>query len=100
RAERRGVEPAVLVEAVLGPGPELFEVPTRLRHADHRHVEVAALHHRLQRGKDLLVREITRRAEEYERIRMVVAHRALPSRRRLFEMAAELVAHGREQLVG
>ena len=97
--ERRGIHPSVLLEAVVGPGPELFEVPARLRHADDRHVEVAALHHRLQRGKDLLVREIAGRAEEHERVGLGVAHRVLRVTRRFLEMPAELVAHGRQQLV-
>ena len=47
--ERRGIEPAVLLDAVAGPGPELVEIPAGLGHADDRHVEMAALHHRLQR---------------------------------------------------
>src|SRR5262249_25565330 len=66
--EGRGIEPAVLLEAVLGASPELFKIPAGLRHADDRHVEVTGLHHRLQRGKDLLVREVAGRAEEGEGI--------------------------------
>jgi hypothetical protein len=93
RAERRGIDAAVLVEAVLGASLELFKIPAGLRHADDRHVEVAALHHCLQRGKDLLVRKIAGGAEEDDGIRVNVVHGALRSRRRLFEMAAELVAH-------
>ena len=62
--ERRGIEPAVLLEAVLGAGLELVEVPAGLGHADDRHVEVAALHHRLQRREDLLVGQIAGGAEE------------------------------------
>src|SRR3989449_6686006 len=85
RGERRGIEPTVLLEAVLGARLELFELPAGLRHADDRHVEVAAFHHRLQRRKDLLVREVAGRAEEYEGIGMDVAHRVLRSLRRLFE---------------
>jgi hypothetical protein len=65
-AERRGIEASVLLEAVLGTGVELLELPAGLRHADDRHVEVAALHHRLQRWEDFLVRQIAGRAEEYE----------------------------------
>ena len=44
-----GSTPAVLLEAVARAGLELLEVPAGLGHADHRHVEVAALQHRLQR---------------------------------------------------
>src|SRR5262249_25427503 len=40
---------------------------------------MAALHHRLQRGKDLLVREVAGRAVEDERVAARGAHRALRS---------------------
>jgi hypothetical protein len=63
----------VLVEAVLGASLELLRIPAGLRHADDRHVEVAALDHRLQRGKDPLACEVTRRAEENEGIGSDVA---------------------------
>jgi hypothetical protein len=76
--ERRGIEPSVLLGAVLGTGLELFEVPAGLRHADDRHVEVAAFHHRLQRREDLLVREVASGAVENESVGMDVAHSALP----------------------
>src|SRR5262249_46175762 len=52
--ERRGIEPAVLFQAVLGARLELFKSPTGLRYTDDRHVEMAPLHHGLQRRKDLL----------------------------------------------
>src|SRR5262249_47481820 len=77
--ERRAVDPAVLVEAVLGAGAELLEVPTRLGDADDRRVEVAALHHRLQRGKDFLFGEAARGAKEDEGIRMKVPHPPPPT---------------------
>ena len=49
---------------------QLFEVPASLGDADDRHIEVAALDHRLQRRKDLLVRQVAGRAEENESIRL------------------------------
>ena len=64
--EGDGVEPSVLLQAVLRPVLELFESPGGLRDADDRYVQVAALHHRLQRRKDLLVGEIAGGAEEDE----------------------------------
>ena len=70
--ERRRIEPAVLLEAVVRPGPELVEVPTGLGHADDRHVEVAAFHHRLQRREDFLVGQIARGAEEDQGVGMGV----------------------------
>jgi hypothetical protein len=90
----------VLLDAVARAGAKLVDPPAGLRHADDRHVEVAAFHHCVQRRKDLLVREVAGRAEEDESVGMNVAHRALRSPWRLFEMTAELVAHGREDLVG
>ena len=76
--EGRAVEPAVLLEAVARPRLELVEVPAGLGDADDRHVEVAALHHRLQRREDLLVGEVAGGAEEDERVGVRVAHRARP----------------------
>ena len=59
-------EAAVLLEAVAGARAELLDAPTRLGDADHRHMQVAALEHCLQRREDLLVREIAGGAEEDE----------------------------------
>jgi hypothetical protein len=64
----------VLFETIVGPGLELFECPTCLGDADHGNIEVAPLQHRLQRGKDLLVSEITRCAEKHQRVRPRFAH--------------------------
>src|SRR5262249_39594909 len=64
--ERHGIESAVLLDAVAGSRPELVQRPARFRHADDRHIEMAAFHHRLQSGKDFLVGEIARRAEEHQ----------------------------------
>ena len=99
RIARAGIESAMLFDAVAGAGAKRVPRPSGLRDADDRHVEMAALRYRLQGGKDLLVGEVARGAEEHEGIRFDVAHSASPSRRRLFEMAAELVAHRRKQLV-
>src|SRR5262249_45340701 len=72
--ERRGVEAAVLFQALFDVLAELLEVPTRLGHADDRDVEAAALYHRLQRGKDLFIGEIAGRSEEDERVGMCIGH--------------------------
>src|SRR5439155_14279504 len=74
--ERRRVEAAVLLDTVLGSRPQLLDAPARLGHANNRYVEVPTLDHRLQRGKDLLVREIAGCAEEYQCIGTGFAHRA------------------------
>ena len=73
--ERVAVEAAVLLDAVLRPRAQLVERPAGLGHADDRHIEVAALGHRLQRREDLLVRQIAGRSEEHERVGVCVAHR-------------------------
>ena len=65
---------AVLLDALLRARAQLIEGPAGLGYTDDRHVEVAALGHRLQRGKDLLVGQIARGSEEYERVGMCVAH--------------------------
>ena len=73
------------------PGLELVEVPAGLGHADDRHVEVAALHHRLQRREDLLVGQIAGGAEEDQGIGMGVAHGCLlHCSGRFFQVPAEL----------
>ena len=62
--ERGRIEAAMLLQAVLRPGLELVEIPAGLGHADDRHVEMAAFHHRLQRREDLLVGQVAGGAEE------------------------------------
>ncbi len=64
----------MFLQAVVRPRPKLVEVPASLGHADHRHVEVAALHHRLQRREDLLVCQIAGGAEEDQGVGMGIAH--------------------------
>ena len=60
---------------VAGALDQLLARPGRPRDADHRHVELAAPRHRLQRGKDLLVGEIAGDAEEDQRVAAAgVAH--------------------------
>ena len=68
--EGRGIDAAVFLQAVVRAGLKLFEVPTGFGHADDRHVEVAALHHRLQRREDLLVGQIAGGAEKDQGVGM------------------------------
>jgi len=65
--ERRGVEAAVLLEALLQPRPELLD--GFAADADDGHVEATSLHHRVQRGEDLLGGQVSRRAKEDEGVR-------------------------------
>ena len=58
----------MLLYTVFGSSTQLVEAPSLPGHTDHRNVEMAALDHRLQRREDLLVREITRRTEEHQRV--------------------------------
>ena len=95
----RSIDSAVLLEAVARPGPELVEVPAGLGHADDRHIEVAALHHRLQRRENFLVGQIAGGAEKDQGIRMGIVHSFCPHVGGFFQMSAELVAHRRKQFV-
>ncbi len=68
------VQPAVFLDAVLRPRPQLVERPARLGHADDRHVQLPAPGHRLERRKDLLERQIAGGSEEHQRIGSNLAH--------------------------
>ena len=77
----------------------------RRRDADHRHVERAGLHHRVERGEDLLPREVAGEPEDDERVgdgRLGVAMTSLtaclPAGR--LDVTAELLPHGRQHLIG
>ena len=83
--------------------------PAGFGHADDRHVQMAPFDHGLQCGKDLLVGQIARGSEEHQGVGsrecnlVLIAHgilwvQLMPGR--LFHVAAELKAHGRQQLVG
>ena len=91
----------MLLQAVARTRPKLVEVPTRLGHADHRHVKVAAFHHGLQRGKDLLVSQIAGGAKKHQGVGVGFAHGNLHSLlgSGLLQVPAEPVAHGGEQPV-
>ena len=82
---------------------QLLEVPAALGHADDRHIEVAALDHRLQRREDLLVRQIAGGAEEDQGVGvsslMDFSFSQLLARRGFLDVSAEPEAHGRQQLV-
>ncbi len=57
---------AVLLQTRLGAVLQIVERPIVLGDAHHGHVQMAALDHRLQRGKDLLVGQIARGSEEHQ----------------------------------
>ena len=71
-----GSSPPCFSRLSLARAPGAVEIPAGLGHADHRHVEVAALDHRLQRREDLLVGQVAGGAEEDQGVGMGVAHRA------------------------
>ena len=70
---------AVRLHALPRTRLQLLERPPGLGHPDHRTVEVAVLDHRLERGKDLLVGQISGRSEEHQRVR-AARPRTLPER--------------------
>ena len=61
---------AVLLDALARPLAQLLEAAVA-GDADDRHVERAAANHRLQRGEDLLEREVAGGAEEDQGIGIV-----------------------------
>src|SRR5207244_3214117 len=77
--ESRGVGATVLFNAIACARAQLIPVPGGPGNADHRHIEMPAFHHRLQRREDLLVRKIAGGAEKYQRVGTSFAHRTLAS---------------------
>jgi hypothetical protein len=69
---------AVLRDAVVDPCPQLLNSPAVSGHADDRYLQAAALHHGVQRRKDLLVGEVAGGPEEYQRIRLLLLHSLSP----------------------
>jgi len=53
-------------DALASPCAQLVDAPVVFGDADHRHVQIAPAGKRLQRGKDLFVRQIARGAEKDE----------------------------------
>ena len=87
-----------LLDAVAGPLAQLVDGPVVERHADHRLVQGAAPDHGVERGKDLLVRQVSCRAEKDERVRTGWLHLLLLV---LFlDVTAEGIAHRGEEPVG
>jgi hypothetical protein len=70
----------VLGDRVVRALLEVVEIPTGLGDADDRHLEDAAADQRVQGGEDLLVREVSRRAEEDEGVAVVAHDRGEPRR--------------------
>jgi len=66
--ERVLIDAAVVRQAVACAFAQPVERPVRARHADDRHIQLAAAHERLQRGEYLLVGEIAGGTEEHKGI--------------------------------
>ena len=64
----------MFLDAVARASLKVVEVPIGPGHANNRHVKPPKFNHRLQRREDFLVREIARRAEKYQSIRMGKSH--------------------------
>src|SRR5262249_55727124 len=73
-AKRRRVDAAVFLDAVTRPCPKLVGGPVGSGHADHRSVKATTLYHRLQRRENLLVGQISGRAEEDQGVGVRIAH--------------------------
>src|ERR1700681_3838306 len=76
---RRGFEAPMLFKTGPYPRPQFIHIFGRPRHADHRHLEVAAFNHGLQSWEALLESEIPRSAEKNECIRMWYTHGVTPA---------------------
>src|SRR4029453_4799497 len=72
--KRGRIKPAVLLHTVFGSRTQLLKAPCLPGHTDHRNVQMAALDHRLQGWKDLLVRKIASGAKEHQSVRMHFTH--------------------------
>src|ERR1700690_835928 len=70
----RRVGAAVLLDAVLGSVPQLFDCPARLGDTDNRHVDAFIVDEAQKRRKDLLESEIAGRAEEYQSVGLCGLH--------------------------
>src|SRR5712671_4296321 len=66
--ESRRIEFTVPLDALARSGAKLIRRPVRPRHADHWHVQVAALHHCLECRKDFLKRQVAGGAKNHEPI--------------------------------
>src|SRR3954463_1287268 len=71
--ERALVDAAVLGEALAHPLEKRLAGPPRPGDADHRPVQELALHHRLERGEDLLIGEVAGDPEQHQRVGAPVA---------------------------
>ena len=66
----RVVDPARrMLDAILRAVAEVGHAPVRGGHADHRHLQVAALGQRVERGEGHFVGKIARHAEQHQRVR-------------------------------
>src|ERR1700730_4797445 len=74
RLVRLRVDSPMLLKTGPSPRPQFVHIFGRPRHADHRHVEVAAFNHGLQSWEDLLESKIPSRTEKNECVRMGNSH--------------------------
>src|SRR6266478_7625294 len=66
--ESRRIDSAVFLQAVVRPRAKLIQIPSGFGYADHGYVEMAPLHHRLQRRENLLVGQVAGRAEDNQSV--------------------------------
>ena len=88
-----GIESAVVFHAILRALLELLQIPSGFGEPDDRDLQFPALGQLLQRGKNLLVRQVAGGTEEYQRIRCNL-HHLFPSGTDKESMAASTPRHG------
>src|SRR5215469_15351675 len=62
------IDSAMFLQAVFRASAKLINIPSSFGYANDGHVQVASLHHRLQRGENLSVGEIASGTEENKRV--------------------------------
>src|ERR1051325_10404627 len=72
--ERRVIHGSILLYAASRVGAKSLQRPPGARHADHRHEQLVATCHRVERREYFLEREVARRPEEDQRVRSVGIH--------------------------
>src|SRR6516225_11599860 len=103
--ESHRINSTMFLKAVLGTSAKLIEIPSGFGHADHGHVEMSPLRHRLQRGKNLLISKVAGGAKENERVRVGTSHESSPSSSLrfflcFFQMSAKFETHCGQEFVG
>ncbi len=63
------VDATMLRDALMRALLQLIERPARFRHSNDRDIQIVSLDEGLERGEDLLIRQVSRRSKKYDGIR-------------------------------